>query len=57
VSSNTHKFTDGEHSRNGFINEAQANDGFINKNDMGGSDFGIDNNSSWDDNSGSDDWS
>lgn len=56
-----HHFTDGEHnsssSNNAFINEAQANDGFINQNDMGGSDFGIQDNLSWDDNSGSDDWS
>ena len=52
-----HHFTDGEHNSNGVINEAQANNSFINQNDMGGSDFGIQDNSSWDDNSGGDDWS
>lgn len=52
-----HHFTDSEHSNNSFINEAQANDGFVNQDDMGGSDFGIADNSSWDDNSGGDDWS
>jgi hypothetical protein len=52
-----HHFTDGEHSNNGLINEAQANDGFVNRDDMVGSDFGIADNSSWDDNSGGDDWS
>lgn len=54
-----HHFTDGEHSTNSLINDAQANDSSFNQNDMGGSDFGIVDNSSWDDNSGSgsDDWS
>ena len=54
-----HHFTDGEHSSNGFINDAQANNSSFNQNDMGGSDFGVADNSSWDDNSGggSDDWS
>lgn len=53
-----HHFTDGEHSSNGFINEAQANNNSFSSNDMGGSDFGIADSSSWDDNSGgvSDDW-
>ena len=52
-----HHFTDGDRSSNSFINEAQANDGFVNQSDLGGSDFGIADNSSWDDNSGgSDDW-
>lgn len=54
-----HHFTDGEHSTNGFINDAQADNSLFNQNDMGGSDFGVADNSSWDDNSGggSDDWS
>ncbi len=54
-----HHFTDGERSNNGFINEAQANNGYLNQDDMGGSDFGVADSSSWDDNSGggSDDWS
>jgi len=54
-----HHFTDGEHSSNGFINDAQANSNPLNQNDMGGSDFGIADNSSWDDSSGGggDDWS
>ena len=52
-----HHFTDGEHSSNGFINDAQANNGYSNQNDMGGSDFGVADSSSWDDNSGGDDWS
>jgi hypothetical protein len=52
-----HHFTDGELSHNGLISEAQANDGVVNHDDMGGSDFGIADNSSWDDNSGGDDWS
>lgn len=52
-----HHFTDGKNGNNGLINEAQANDSFINQNDMGGADFGIQDNSSWDDNSGGDDWS
>ena len=53
-----HHFTDGEHSSNGFINDAQANNSSFNQNDMGGSDFGIADNSSWDDNAGggSDNW-
>ncbi len=53
-----HHFTDGEHSSNAFINDAQANNSSFNQNDMGGSDFGIADNSSWDDNAGggSDDW-
>jgi hypothetical protein len=52
-----HHFTDGEHNNNGLINAAQANDGFVNQNDMGGLDFGLADNSSWDDNSGGGDWS
>lgn len=52
-----HHFADGEHSSNAFINDAQANNGSFNQNDMGGADFGIADNSSWDDNAGgSDDW-
>lgn len=51
-----HHFTDGDHNNNGLINTAQANDELVNQNDMGGTDFGITDNSSWDDNSGSDDW-
>ena len=53
-----HHFADGEHSSNAFINDAQANNTSFNQNDMGGSDFGIADNSSWDDNAGggSDDW-
>lgn len=50
-----HHFTDNDHN-NGLINAAQANEEFVNQNDMGGTDFGIADNSSWDDNSGSDDW-
>lgn len=54
-----HHFTDGDHSSNGLINDAQANNGSFNQSDLGGSDFGIADNSSWDDNSGGggDDWS
>lgn len=57
-----HHFTDGDRSNNGFINEAHANNNVsnntLNQDDMGGSDFGIADNSSWDDNSsgGGDDW-
>ncbi|ADI30385.1 tetratricopeptide repeat protein [Methylotenera versatilis] len=51
-----HHFTDGDHNNSGFINTAQANDEVLNQNDMGGNDFGIADNSSWDDNSGNDDW-
>jgi len=50
-----HHFIDGDRS-NGFINEAQANNNSLSQDDMGGSDFGIADNSSWDDNSGGDDW-
>lgn len=50
-----HHFTDGEHS-NSFVNEAHANNAPEIPNDMGGSDFGIADNSSWDDDSGGDDW-
>jgi hypothetical protein len=52
-----HQFTDGERNSNGFINTAQANDQPENQNDLGGTDFGITNSSSWGDDSGSDDWS
>jgi tetratricopeptide (TPR) repeat protein len=52
-----HHFTDGEHSSNGLINDAQANNGYLNQGDMGGSDFGIADSSSWDDSSSGDDWS
>ncbi|MDI1299078.1 tetratricopeptide repeat protein [Methylotenera sp.] len=52
-----HHFTDGERSNNDLINTAQASDWPENKNDMGGTDFGIADSSSWDDASGSDDWS
>ncbi|OIR12293.1 hypothetical protein GALL_59920 [mine drainage metagenome] len=53
-----HHFTDGEYNNSGSLfNEAQANNVPDIPNDMGGSDFGIADNSSWDDNSGGDDWS
>jgi hypothetical protein len=52
-----HHFTDEARSNNGFINTAQASDRPENQNDMGGTDFGIADSSSWDDASGSDDWS
>ncbi len=54
-----HHFTDGEHSSNGLINDAQASNNSLNQDDMGGSDFGVADNGSWDDNAGggSDDWS
>ena len=51
-----HHFTDGDHNNSGLINSAQANNELVDQNDMGGTDFGIADNSSWDDNSGSDDW-
>ncbi len=52
-----HHFTDGDRGNSGFINEAQAGNSWDNQNDMGGSDFGIADSSSWDDNSvGGDDW-
>jgi hypothetical protein len=51
-----HHFTDGDHNNSGLINTAQANNEIVNLDDMGGNDFGIIENSSWDDNSGSDDW-
>lgn len=49
-----HHFTDGN-SNNGLINEAHANNNP--ENDMGGTDFGIADSSSWDDSSTGDDWS
>jgi len=49
-----HHFTDGN-SNNGLINEAHANNNP--DNDMGGTDFGVADNSSWDDSSAGDDWS
>ena len=49
-----HHFTDGN-SNNGLINEAHANNNP--DNDMGGTDFGVADNSSWDDSSSGDDWS
>ena len=54
-----HHFTDGDRNNNGFINEAQAGNNAYGQDDMGGSDFGVADNSSWDDNSGGggDDWS
>lgn len=54
-----HHFTDGDHGShsNSLFNEANANTAPENFNDMGGSDFGVVDNSSWDDNSsGDDDW-
>jgi len=54
-----HHFTDGDHSTNnssGFANEAQAHDNPPVYDDMGGSDFGISDSSSWDDSSSGDDW-
>lgn len=58
-----HHFTDGENSSNSLMSDAHAaNTGYQDTNylaqdDMGGTDFGIADNSSWDDNSsGSDDW-
>ena len=57
-----HHFIDGNNN-NGFINDAHAanNDNqesnYLARDDMGGNDFGIADNSSWDDSaSGSDDW-
>ena len=50
-----HHFTDGN-SNNGLINEANANNIPDNYNDMGGTDFGVSDNSSWDDSSSGDDW-
>jgi len=54
-----HHFTDGEHGSsngNGLVNEAQAHDNSPTYDDMGGSDFGIADSSSWDDSSSGDDW-
>jgi tetratricopeptide (TPR) repeat protein len=51
-----HHFTDGSAS-NGLINAAQANNAPDNYNDMGGTDFGVADSSSWDDGSAGDDWS
>ncbi|OIQ98535.1 hypothetical protein GALL_193580 [mine drainage metagenome] len=52
-----HHFTDGEHSNNNnFMNDDPVNNSFS-TNDLGGSDFGVSDSSSWDDNSGGDDWS
>ena len=51
-----HHFTDGEHN-NGLVSEARANDTWDTPDDMGGSDFGIADNSSWDDSSSGGDWS
>ncbi len=57
-----HHFVDGGHESNGVINNAQASDNFSNQgfnpqDDMGGTDFGINDTSSWDDSSGGgDDW-
>lgn len=55
-----HHFTDGDrgNNNNSFFNEANANNAPEQNRDMGGSDFGVADNSSWDDNSGGgDDWS
>jgi len=38
------------------VNEAQAHDNSPTYDDMGGSDFGIADSSSWDDSSSGDDW-
>lgn len=58
-----HHFTDGGSSNNGLINDAHAaNNGnqennYLAQDDMGGTDFGIADNASWDDSSSdSDDW-
>lgn len=52
-----HHFTDGEHGNsNDLFNNAQANNSPLSANDMGGMDFGIADNSSWDDSSSGDDW-
>lgn len=57
-----HHFTDGESSNNGLINNAHAantdyqDTNYLAQDDMGGTDFGIADNSSWDDSSSSDDW-
>ena len=54
-----HHFTDGDRGNNGnsLFNEANANSAPETNYDMGGSDFGVADNSSWDDNSGGgDDW-
>jgi len=55
-----HHFIDGDHSsnNNSIFNEAHASNMPNISDDMGGNDFGIADNSSWDDSSsGSDDWS
>lgn len=55
-----HHFTDGGrgNNNNSLFNEANANSAPEPNRDMGGSDFGVADNSSWDDNSGGrDDWS
>lgn len=55
-----HHFTDGDHnsSNNSLFNDANASVTPESYNDMGGSDFGVADNSSWDDDSGGgDDWS
>jgi hypothetical protein len=54
-----HHFTDGDrgNNSNSLFNEANANSSPEPSYDMGGSDFGVADNSSWDDNSGGgDDW-
>lgn len=57
-----HHFTDGESSNSGLINDAHATNtgyqdtNYLTQDDMGGTDFGITDNSSWDDSSSSDDW-
>lgn len=54
-----HHFTDGDrgNNNNSLFNEANANSAPEPNRDMGGSDFGVADNASWDDNSGGgDDW-
>jgi hypothetical protein len=51
-----HHFTDGDGNthNNGVINDANAGDSWADANDMGGNDFGVADNGSWDDSGGSD---
>lgn len=51
-----HHFTDGEGNthNNGMIGDANAANSWDNTNDMGGADFGVTDNSSWDDGGGGD---
>jgi uncharacterized protein len=51
-----HHFTDGGQAQAGQMFPAASTDWDTPQDDMGGSDFGISDNSSWDDNSGGGDW-